>query len=74
MPRLYPIRFRVGYSLVDGGIFLDILYMITMNYKFYIEKFSGTIYYLSGGLDRNPTFLTARLSYVLYINLLMARA
>ena len=48
--------------------------MITMNSKFYIEKFSRTINYLSGGLDRNPTFLRARQSYVLYINLLMARA
>ena len=43
MPRLYSIRFRVGYSLGDRGIFWDILYMITIYYKCYIEKFSRTI-------------------------------
>ena len=43
MPRLYPRKFRVGYSLGDRGIFWDIFYMITINFKFNIEKFSRTI-------------------------------
>ena len=43
IPRLYPIRFRVGYSLGDRGIFWEILYMITINYKLTIQKFSRTI-------------------------------
>ena len=40
MLRLYPIRFRVGYSLVDRGILWEILYMIKISYKFIIENLS----------------------------------
>ena len=40
MPRLYPIRFEVGYSLRDRGVLWKIPYMITINIKFNIDKLS----------------------------------
>ena len=43
MLRLYPIRFRVGYSLGNRGILWGILYMITINYKFNIEVISHVL-------------------------------
>ena len=44
-PRLYPMRFRVGYSLGDRGILWEIIYDYNQlpDYKFIIEKISGTI-------------------------------
>ena len=49
-PRLYPIKFRVGYSLGDRGILCEIVYMVTINYqklKIYILNLWGLEYHMS---------------------------
>ena len=56
-PRLYPIRYRVGYSLGYRSILWEILYMITINYKFKLIINS----------------LGARVPHVSYVNIWMAR-